>query len=260
MNTAIGSHDLETIGRLLQENKSVLEKGYFKYFSVLNSLLLEAAVNGHIDIMEMLLAFGADIDASQHPTVEPEGVVKQMFFKGDSRLSVVKWLLSRGAMINHARNGVQTSTSLINAAIEGAFQGVQLLVEHGAAINCLTHRGQTPLDIAIMYGHKEVADYLRSVGALEAWQVKGEAPPTPPPVPRTLSEHLATILGKVDPLSLQQIIPSGLPVAILRVVKDGEQFLITDGMAAKPMTVPEGQEAANLRYAEVMIRLPKKWR
>ena len=55
---------------------------------------------------------------------------------------------------------------------------VKLLVKRGANINALWGP-TTPLAYAIMYGKKEIEAYLRSKGALEPWQLKGEKPPSP---------------------------------------------------------------------------------
>jgi ankyrin repeat protein len=51
---------------------------------------------------------------------------------------------------------------------------VELLVDQGANVNTKTYvsepgmnNGETPLQLAIRLGHKEIADYLRKHGAVE---------------------------------------------------------------------------------------------
>lgn len=51
--------------------------------------------------------------------------------------------------------------------------------------------------------------------------------------------------------------PTDLPIAIHVIRTEDEQILVTEGMSARPMTVPEGGEA--FQFAELVLRLPSDW-
>ncbi|HKB42189.1 MAG TPA: ankyrin repeat domain-containing protein [Gemmataceae bacterium] len=85
---------------------------------------------------------------------------------GEGHLEVVRWLLARGARINFTINGKRRCLPLLDAATKGHLDVVKLLVDNGADIHASFNR-HTPLSQAVNYGHPVVAEYLRSVGAVK---------------------------------------------------------------------------------------------
>jgi hypothetical protein len=81
------------------------------------------------------------------------------------------------------------------------------------------------------------------------------------PVPGRSSDpfvdHLEQHLGKPELLNLREIVPTDLPIAIHVIRTEDEQILVTEGMSARPMTVPVGGEA--FQFAELVLRLPSDW-
>ena len=208
-------------------------------------------------MMELLIKYGADFNAIDSPD-HPEGIIAAMFNDGDAHVEVVRWLLKHGAIINREWQGKLRCSSLEKAAICGALEGARLLVEHGAILNSLTKINKTPLDLAVLNGHPEVAEYLRSQGALHFWQVLGLPPPLPPKEPETIAMYYSQYVGERDPNALQEIVPTGWPLRIHRVqYDDSDIFLMTDGMSERAMTKPDGYEHG--QFAEVAVRLPRDW-
>ena len=58
-------------------------------------------------------------------------------------------------------------------------------------------------------------------------------------------------------MALREIVPTDLPIAIHVIRTEDEQILVTEGMSARPMTVPTGGEA--FQFAELELRLPSDW-
>ncbi|MEZ5941668.1 MAG: ankyrin repeat domain-containing protein [Planctomycetaceae bacterium] len=94
--------------------------------------------------------------------VQVEGPILQA--AGQGHFDVVAYLLEQGAQINYEISGKVRCLPLLRAATKGHLEVVKLLVEHGADLN-FTFNGHTPVSQADDYGHAEVAAYLRSVGA-----------------------------------------------------------------------------------------------
>jgi len=50
------------------------------------------------------------------------------------------------------------------AAWHGQRQAVEMLLAHGAEVNAKTSDGQTPMDVALDLGHRELVQFLSSAG------------------------------------------------------------------------------------------------
>jgi ankyrin repeat protein len=126
--------------------------------------LMSAVSSGQLSIVELLVSAGADINAPKAAVSAgaPEGVIDTAAAEG--QLEIARWLLERGAVINHVVLGTPRCFALCGAAAMGHLEVVKLLVERGAWLNS-AWAAMTPLSQAMTYGHTEVADYLRSVGA-----------------------------------------------------------------------------------------------
>ena len=120
--------------------------------------LHEAAINNHTALVDLLIDYGANINARTSSGVTPlhEAVLH-------NSTDVVQLLLAYGANPNavHA-NG---HTSLHWAAMKGYGEIAVLLLAHGAAVNAASHNGRTALHWAALKGHQDIVKLLLDRGA-----------------------------------------------------------------------------------------------
>jgi ankyrin repeat protein len=120
-------------------------------FSSSPTLLMEAVARGNVAMVEMLLAAGADLQA----TVAGEGALSTAVQCG--RQDLIDLLLGKGAPLTGA---------LRAAAYAGNRELVARLLELGAEVNETTGQfGWTPLSNAAERGHAEIARMLLAAGA-----------------------------------------------------------------------------------------------
>jgi serine/threonine-protein phosphatase 6 regulatory ankyrin repeat subunit B len=163
----------------------------------MNTALHLGAQEGHVEVMRLLLANGAEVNQPRREgnrittkvhTITEDGRVEvteepMLLEKGadavqmrtdysctpvivaaqNGHVEVVRVLLEHGAKVNSARsNG---GTALMVAAEKGHPETVRLLLEKGAAQNRVTHNGDTALLIATHNGHEQVVRVLLEGGA-----------------------------------------------------------------------------------------------
>lgn len=133
------------------------------------TLLHWAALAGRREVMEMLLARGADPGRVDGGGQTPLRTAASM---GDQAL--VQRFAAAGAAVD-ARDK-EGWTSLCDAAWRGDAGMVGVLLSLGAGVNELTGRGRTALDVAMREKHGEVVKLLKERGGKRGWVVrrKGE--------------------------------------------------------------------------------------
>ncbi|KAF5300066.1 hypothetical protein FQA39_LY11258 [Lamprigera yunnana] len=180
--------DVRTVRKLLGEGRSVHETseegesllslacsaGYFELAQVLLAMhanvedrgikgectpLMEAASAGHLDIVRLLVAHGADVNAQSS-----SGNTPLMYGCAGGHTDVVKFLLEHGANVeDHNENG---HTPLMEAASAGHVELAKILLMHGAGIN--THSNEfkeSALTLACYKGHLDMVRFLLEAGA-----------------------------------------------------------------------------------------------
>ena len=138
--------------------------------------LIIAALNGHLNSVEILLRYGAEI--------ESRGTLKinDQFSRActplwaaaiTGRLDVVKLLIERNADVEGTTS--TGSTPLRTAAYRGHLDIVRCLVESGADVNARSSRdNSTILMMACFRGHLSVVTYLINKGAFMDLQGKDD--------------------------------------------------------------------------------------
>jgi len=121
--------------------------------------LMEAASAGHTDIVRLLIAHGADVNAQSS-----SGNTPLMYACAGGHEEVVRVLLEAGANVeDHNENG---HTPLMEAASAGHCAVAKILLEFGAGIN--THSNEfkeSALTLACYKGHLEMVRFLLEAGA-----------------------------------------------------------------------------------------------
>jgi len=140
---------------------------------------------------------------------------------------------------------------------------VTMLLERGAEINGISVRDDdkehyNALKMAVQEGHHEVADYLRSKGAVMPEEV--DIPPRNPEeeVIEALSDYFK---GKPEPLGSTEIVPTSVPL-IVRIFppvkgKRKNTVFVTSGLMEYALVVPKGK--TKYRFAEYFIEMPGTW-
>jgi len=115
-------------------------------------LHLAATMKGHKEVVELLIANGADVNAKSESGSTPlHGV-----FNGE----ITELLIAKGSNVN-ARTGVG-QTPLLFAVTFGRKETVEILIAKGADVNAKDDAGVTPLDMAKK--KPEIAELLRKHG------------------------------------------------------------------------------------------------
>lgn len=265
---AFTARNFAAIASIIEQHRAILEAR-----GKIRGVLGDAAKNNDVEMMEFLVKHGADIHASNGSgdPPPPEGVICDA--TGNGAIDAVRWLLDRGAQMNFTipeYPGESRCMPLITPICEGDLELVKLLVERGANINAYWIN-LTPLAYAIMYDQHEVADYLRSKGALEpneiqvrAAEAEAAAAAEDPSIDylayAAVLAHVQEHLGPVKELSLKEVVPGDPPISVYVVPPLGKRnwrALVTCGMSVRPMRVPPGAE--EFKYAECVIYLPPEW-
>jgi ankyrin repeat protein/L-ascorbate metabolism protein UlaG (beta-lactamase superfamily) len=138
------------------------------------NLLHSAAAGGLVDLMERLVRAGFPVDGPDRYGRTP--LLKAAEGGSDT---AAEFLLSRGA--NVMSRDYYDQTPLHEAAFSGNLRLLDILVKHGADVNALNREGSTPLLYVSQAGRAEVIDWLLEHGArLDVRNTFNETPLTFP--------------------------------------------------------------------------------
>jgi len=123
--------------------------------------LLQASIHGRLDIVDVLLNHGADINSGDATDWSP------LFWASlQGHANVVQFLLERGADVNKPTRQSKM-TPLHAASRPGHLEVVRILLAHGADVQIRTRHGETALQAATSCGREAVARLLLEHGAVE---------------------------------------------------------------------------------------------
>ncbi len=119
-----------------------------------------AAFFGHPELAKGLLNRGAVIDSRSTNAMKNTPLHAAA---AGTKLELVELLLDHGADVNARQQGGWTA--LHSAAQTGNREMAEILLAHGADVRARADNNQSPLDLALMHGHGEVATLLEGLGA-----------------------------------------------------------------------------------------------
>jgi hypothetical protein len=119
---------------------------------------MHASEDGHLDIVEELLANGAAVDAKG-----VGGETSLYLSSQNGHTSIVQALLEHGAAVDEAASDGRAP--LRAGATYGHEEVVRLLLDHGADVNLGANDGSAALDVAAFAGHLGVVRVLLERGA-----------------------------------------------------------------------------------------------
>lgn len=208
-----------------------------------------------------LIELGADINLSKGGQPYEDAICSAV---NSCELEKLKFLLEHGAkpLKRHA---------VWNAVVapRSQLEMVKLLDKYGADIHEVDEGGfsgryANPLSLAKDYDLQEVVAYLESRGCVmppaDEWE-PGEAVESSNAQNQQIIDHFARTIGAPEQLSLIQIVPTGIPIAVHAIPANEHHpyvTLFTTGMSEQPMTVPDGAEEYS--RAELYIQLPADWK
>jgi len=241
---AIDENNSAAFEDLLRKHPSLLyeEDGKPKF-------LYSVASKGLTGLLKILVDLGVDVNEKGGIGNFQTAITSA---SDEGHVEAVKWLIDHGATINERKNGVMWCNPLTGAAFQGFLDVVKLLIEHGADVNAIGP-GMTPLDYALSYNKTDVANYLRSVGAKESYNL---VPRDFPAAHKALREHVAKLFGKIaaDPLSGGG--PNVPPIYVAGPsAKSKHITLFTLGLSDRQIDLANGREG----FVELMLHLPAKW-
>ena len=115
-----------------------------------------AAQKGHIDIVEKLIAAGCDVDKARTDT----GATPLYIAANRGHIDIVEKLIAAGCDVDKAKTTTGT-TPLFIAAQKGHIDIVKQLLENGANKLLCDSDGDSPLDVARVWGHNNIAALLK---------------------------------------------------------------------------------------------------
>lgn len=129
--------------------------------------VMEAAFYGHIDILKLLIKYGANINAvakiNAAGTVNGNTLLTYAAYGFGGHIEIVRFLVDSGIDIN--RSNDMGRTALMFASDNGDKEIVSYLLDHGADVNLTDIYGWSALMYAINNMHVEIVELLLRKGA-----------------------------------------------------------------------------------------------
>jgi ankyrin repeat protein len=152
IHTAAREGNLKEVKRQLAWGVNVNKSNFFTR----DTPLIEAAANGYLDVVKLLIKNGADVNLKGEAWYGP---LHAAAAKG--HIEVVKILLENGADVNIFHQ----NKPLHNAAMNGHVEVARILLAHGADINAKGTDEAAPLHTAVSNNRLAMLKWLLSEGA-----------------------------------------------------------------------------------------------
>ena len=116
-----------------------------------------AAFFGHPEIVDVLLAAGAEVSAPSRETMKLTPLASAL---ATGHNQIARTLIEHGAPVN--AKGESDVTPLHTAAARGNIEAATFLLEHGADINATTTDGKKPIAYAEERNHPDMVEFLKN--------------------------------------------------------------------------------------------------
>ncbi|MDX2241936.1 MAG: ankyrin repeat domain-containing protein [Leptolyngbyaceae cyanobacterium bins.302] len=176
------------------------------------TVVLEAIENNEIESLESLIVSG-ELDVND--TVEENTLLGLAAASGN--LEVVQLFLANGANVDSPSENPDVTTALMDAVHSGNFEIVQLLVNEGASVNMIRDGGNFALKIAAEIGAQEIFNYLLPLTLPELQQEVEQTLSTKLPEYEVdeLTTDFIDAVRRTDIRKIRQMIRSGVNVNAL---------------------------------------------
>jgi ankyrin repeat protein len=195
---AADTGNVAEVNKILQKNPKLINitdrgrdfDGEFK------TALIMATINGHTEVVRLLLSKGADMNKPAH-----FGFTPLWYAAEEGHLDIAKLLINKGANIN-AQDHMFHMTPLMRALSNNKDKLADLLIQKGANVNIHDREQESPLQLAVQYHYKEIAIHLIQHGAqVNAKNDHGATPfyySANPEMAQFLIDHGALIISSSD--------------------------------------------------------------
>lgn len=161
-----------SIHKALIEGDAVAVDQYLKngVDPYLNGVLAGGICGGHLDVINVLLKNGIDVDRPFR-----EGGWRPLMKAVEAKqFSVIKYLIEKGADINA---GIGVDTTALHCAVEFFPAAITLLIDYGAIVDARSENGRTPFREACRLNQIPSMEILHNAGAdIESVCNEGAAP------------------------------------------------------------------------------------
>ena len=178
LHLSIIKDNTKIIKEIIRYCKNHLSKADLKYFINKRNdsgitALHYASYTGNIDIINILIFYGADISASTDKSLN----VLDFACQGNQPKSLVFFNYYYESQFNFNKLDYKKSTPLHWACFSKAYECVDFLLNKGVEINTQDSSGFTPLHLAVISGITRIVRFLLQNGALT--NIKNEKGDTP---------------------------------------------------------------------------------
>jgi hypothetical protein len=130
----------------------------------------------NIEAVKQHLAAGTDVDAKDRRDGDKTPLMHAVYW---GHKEIVELLVAKGADINMKDRQIGYTSlhwGIVGGQkdVEGQKEIVELLIANGADLNAKAKRGRTPLDLAIQYKKPEIANLLRKHGGKTGEELKAD--------------------------------------------------------------------------------------
>jgi ankyrin repeat protein len=125
--------------------------------------IYQAANIGDLETVEKLLESGTDVNQKNRQGYTP--------LMAAGTKEIAEFLISKGASVNES---TIFGTALHEAVNSRRYEVAKVLLENGASVDAKTNVGKTPLDMAIKWKQKKIANLLRKHASKTGEELKAE--------------------------------------------------------------------------------------
>ena len=238
----------EKIKEIIKEHPDFLD------FALKSGSMHDAAKHDNVDVLKVFLDAGISPDSIRGDSFWGFTLLWDAINSG--AYNAVTCLLDAGADVNS-----NLSNPLISATTKGDIRMVKMLVERGADIHyTYIHRDSkeryNALKWAVIEDFQEIADYLRSLGAV---MIEDEERPPQNPSEELLADLTSYFGRKPLKFGLGEIVSASVPltVHIFPHMEHENTIFVTCGLSEYALPIPDDKEL--YCFAEYFIEMPGAW-
>ncbi|MBC2582809.1 suppressor of fused domain protein [Clostridium sp. DJ247] len=259
--SAVENGECDLLLNIIEEYPKVLTA-----YNISNESLLHVAANeDNIELLKLLVEKGLDVNVGTKNDKSNTPLCNAAYH---GSIRAARWLIEHGANVDVGYD--ISGTPLCVAAMNGKREVVKLLLESGADVNASYCIGEgesltrmNALKLAEIEGYDEVAKVLRSYGAIETNENEKTNKLDISNRHNEILQYIKSCLGPIK-YTLSEIIPVSRVSINLHIIPPTNEknwiTVVTSGMSDCAMEDDDSEIEEDLKYAELLIKLPSDWK